>query len=109
MVSAFYGDMLLYLPALGNIAGMGMGLSYRLFAVLIHLLTLFSAYYCFSGIFGRKSGLTGAVTYAFLLYRFVDMYERGAVGEYCAIAFRSWPMRSTHFSKMNTSNRWCSL
>ncbi len=87
MVSAFYGDILLYLPALANISGMSMGLSYRLFAVLIHLLTLFSAYYCFSGIFGRKAGLTGAITYSFLLYRFVDIFERGAVGEYCAIAF----------------------
>ncbi len=87
MVSAFYGDMLLYLPALANISGMSMGLSYRLFAVLIHLLTLFSAYYCFSGIFGRKAGLSGAIAYSFLLYRFVDMYERGAVGEYCAIVF----------------------
>lgn len=87
MVSAFYGDMLLYLPALGNIAGLGMGLSYRLFAVFINLLTLFSAYYCFSGIFGRKAGVSCAITYSFLIYRFVDMFERGAVGEYCAIAF----------------------
>ncbi len=87
MVSAFYGDMLLYIPALGNISGLSMGLSYRFFVVLINFLTLASSYYCFSGIFGRKTGFTGAITYSFLFYRFVDMFERGAVGEYCAIAF----------------------
>jgi len=87
MVSAFYGDILLYIPALGNISGLPMDLSYRMFVILVDLITLFSAYYCFSGIFGRKAGVTGSIVYSFLFYRFVDMYERGAVGEYCAIAF----------------------
>ena len=87
LVGACYGDLLLYLPALANIAGVRMGVCYQGFVLVINFLTTFSAYFCFSRIFGRRAGLTGSIVYIFLFYRIINVYKRAAVGEYCAMAF----------------------
>lgn len=87
IVGACYGDLLLYLPALGSSAGLSMNLCYRLFVLFVNGLTAASAYYCFSRMFGRRPAIAGSVVYVFLIYRIADIYHRAAVGEYCAIAF----------------------
>ena len=86
-IGIFYGDALLYFPAVFNIAGIDMQSSYKIFVFLIHLLTVFSAYYCFSRMYGSKIGCYSAIFYSFLLFRMVDLYQRAAVGEFCAMAF----------------------
>ena len=86
-IGIFYGDVLLYFPAVFNIAGIDIQSSYKIFVFLIHLLTVFSAYYCFSRMYGSKIGCYSALFYSFLLFRMVDLYQRSAVGEFCAMAF----------------------
>ena len=86
-VGVFYGDVLLYFPAVFNIAGIDMQSSYKLFVFLIHLLTVFSAYFCFSRMYGGKLGCYSSIFYSFLLFRFIDLYQRAAIGEFCAMAF----------------------
>ena len=86
-VGIFYGDVLLYLPAVFNIAGIDIQSSFKIFIFLIHLLTIFSAYYCFSRMYDEKTGCYAAVIYGFLLFRWIDLYHRSAIGEFCAMAF----------------------
>ena len=86
-VGIFYGDALLYFPAVFNIAGIDMQISFKLFVFLLHLLTVCSAYYCFSRMYDEKTGCCSAIFYGFLLFRWIDLYHRSAVGEFCAMAF----------------------
>ncbi len=86
-VGIFYGDALLYLPAVFNIAGLDMQISFKLFIFLLHLLTVCSAYFCFSRMYDEKTGCCSAIFYGFLLFRWIDLYHRSAVGEFCAMAF----------------------
>lgn len=86
-VGVFYGDALLYFPAVFNIAGIDIHSAFKLFVFLIDLLTVFSAYYCFGRMYDEKIGCCSAVVYGFLLFRWIDLYHRAAIGEFCAMAF----------------------
>ena len=86
-VGVFYGDILLYFPALLRSIGLSIIASYKCFIFAINFLTVFISYYCFSRIYGYKIGLTLSFFYSTSIYRLVDIYLRHAVGEYCAIAF----------------------
>ncbi len=86
-VGVYYGDVLLYIPAVFNLAGFHIHACYKLFIFLMHLLTVSSAYYCFSRMYGEKLGICSSLIYSFLLFRWVDVYHRAAIGEFCAIAF----------------------
>ncbi len=87
-VSVFYGDVLLYIPALFRLAGLDVLASYKIFCVLIHLGTLFIARLSFRRMF--RDSLTGticAAAYLLATYRMVNVYIRQAVGEYTAVMF----------------------
>ncbi|MCR5274381.1 MAG: hypothetical protein K6E26_03360 [Clostridiales bacterium] len=86
-VGVYYGDALLYIPAVLNLAGIHIHACYKLFIFLMHLLTVSSAYYCFSRMYGERVGVCSSLIYSFLLFRWVDLYHRAAIGEFCAIAF----------------------
>lgn len=86
-VGVYYGDTLLYLPAVFNLSGLHIHTSYKLFIFLMHLLTVFSAYFCFRRMYGENIGCVSSIVYSFLFFRWVDVYHRAAVGEFCAIAF----------------------
>ncbi len=87
-VSVFYGDVLLYFPALLRIAGISLENSYKAFVFAVNIATAVIAYRCFSKISeDKKTGIVASAFYTLNLYRITNLYVRAAVGEYCAIMF----------------------
>lgn len=87
-VSVFYGNALLYIPALFRLFGFTVMGAYKAFVVLINLATVLIAYYSFRTMFhSTKAGLWGSLFYTLSLYRLSDLYVRASVGEYCALTF----------------------
>ena len=87
-IAVFYGDVLLYFPALLRIIGFTTLQSYKAYIVFINVLTATLSYACGKRIF--KSNITGFVfSMAFTLstYRLLCLYARASVGEYSATCF----------------------
>lgn len=85
--SVFYGDLLLYIPAVLRIFGISVLASYYCYVFLIHVLTVGISFHCFSRMSDRWTGLLCAALYSLNLYRLHCVYTRAAVGEYTAVAF----------------------
>ncbi|MDE7206053.1 MAG: hypothetical protein K2N90_02650 [Lachnospiraceae bacterium] len=87
-VSIYYGDILLYIPALLRIIGFSVTQSYKAYLFLINLGTTLAAYVCFQKIVkNSRVALYGTAGYVFATYRLTNVYVRLAVGEYSAIMF----------------------
>lgn len=87
-VSIYYGDILLYIPALLRIIGFSVTQSYKVYLFLINLGTALTAYVCFDKIVkNNKAALFGTAGYLFATYRLTNLYVRLAVGEYSAMLF----------------------
>lgn len=68
--------------------GFTMQNAYKLFVVLVNLATVIVSYYSFRVIFKRAElALVAAIMYSMSLLRLVDLYQRGAVGEFTALIF----------------------
>ena len=86
--SVFYGDLLLYIPALIRMVGFPLRFAYKFYVLMINCITVAGSYYCFRRISNRKYvGLMGSALYSLAIYRLDDLYNRAAVGEYTAMAF----------------------
>ena len=87
-VGVFYGDALLYAPALLRLAGVPVSAAYDAYLFGITLCTAAAGYYA-----GRRLGggrcacAAGAVLYTLSAYRLCDVTDRAALGEYTALAF----------------------
>jgi len=87
-VSIYYGDLLLYIPALFRIIGFSVSQAYKMYLFLINLATTLIAYVCFYKVVkNRRAALWGTAGYVFATYRLTNMYVRVAVGEYSAMMF----------------------
>lgn len=87
-VSIYYGDILLYIPALLRLIGFSVTQSYKAYLFLINLGTTLAAYICFGKIVkNSRAALLGTAGYMFAAYRLTNMYVRLAVGEYSAMLF----------------------
>lgn len=87
-VSIFYGDILLYIPAILRILGFSVTESYKFYLFLINLGTMTIAQVCFAHMVqNKKAASIGAAAYTLATYRFINMYVRVAVGEYTAMMF----------------------
>ena len=87
-VSMYYGDILLYIPALFRLAGFTFNASYKIYVFFINLLTACISFYSFRKMFkNRTAALVCAFAYTCAPYRLIDIYVRMAVGEYSAAAF----------------------
>lgn len=109
-VSIYYGDILLYIPALLRVIGFSVTQSYKAYLFLINLGTTLAAYICFNRIMSSdiiytqvgkndhdcasnrynkssRAALLGTAGYLFATYRLTNMYVRLAVGEYSAMLF----------------------
>ena len=83
-----YGDSLLYLPALMYIIGFPLRQAYKAYIFFINTVTAVGSYFCFYRISGgRRIAFTGCLVYSLSLWRLVDIYTRGALGEASAMAF----------------------
>ncbi len=86
--SIYYGEVLLYFPALLRIFGYSIMTSYKVFLLTVNMVTVFLSYACFRGIFkDYKIAVVTAVAYSIAPYRLADLYARHAVGEYTAMIF----------------------
>lgn len=84
----FYGDLLLYFPALLMLAGMPLFRAYNLLLVGVNILTVAIAWWSFSRMLRSKAAaLTATALYAAAYYRLFNMYYRPALGETCAQTF----------------------
>lgn len=84
----FYGDILLYVPALLCIVGCPLYTAYRIYVIAINTLTCLLSYVCFGKIFhSEKAGIFGAFLYTCAAYRIINVYFRAAAGEYSAMTF----------------------
>lgn len=84
----YYGNTLLYIPAFLRLAGYSVTHSYKIYVMLIHILTALTAYLSCRGITKSKMiGLAGSALFTLAPYRLVNVYDRASVGEYTALAF----------------------
>lgn len=86
--SIFYGDILLYVPALLRLCGFNITEAYNIYVFLMNAATAIISYFCFKKMSGQKKlAILGSALYTLSLYRMVNIYVRSAVGEYSAMAF----------------------
>jgi len=82
VVSVYYPELFMYIPALMIIAGASFNYSYHIFFILMHLTAAISMRYAAGRIFkSSAAGVTGSVLYTLAQYRIVDIYTRFAIGE----------------------------
>ena len=87
-VSVFYGDALLYFPAVLYILKVPLIYAYKIYVCGINVATVLVAYYCFKKISGNKYiGVVTSSVYSLSIYRISNLYLRAAVGEYTAMLF----------------------
>ncbi len=87
-VSIYYGDILLYIPAILRIIGFSVSQSYKVYLFLINLGTTLITYICFNNMIkDSKAAFFGTAGYVFAIYRLTNVYVRVAVGEYTAMMF----------------------
>lgn len=87
-VSIYYGDVLLYLPALFRLFGFTIDQAYKAFVLILNAGGVLIAEKCFGKMFQKRStSLLLTLVYMTASYRLVDVYIRTAVGEYCALIF----------------------
>lgn len=87
-VGIYYGDLLLYIPALLRVWGFSVISAYKIFVYIVNLLTTIIGFWSFKRILkNRKTALLVTLVYVTASYRFVDLYVRMAVGEYVALIF----------------------
>ena len=86
--SIYYGDILLYIPALMRLIGFTVVTSYKIYILSINIGTAMFGYLCFKCMFkNRYSALMTTLVYSTATYRLVNVYIRSAVGEYTAMMF----------------------
>ncbi len=99
--SIFYGELLLYIPAVLRLCGFTLQGAYKVFLILVNFATAFVTYKCMLAIFkDKKIALICCFLYVLAPYRLTNIYVRSAVGEYCAMIF--WPVIACGLYKLFT-------
>jgi hypothetical protein len=87
-VSVYYGDLLLYVPAVLRLFYVPVVTAYKLYIVMINTGTAVITYLCMKDIFKKERvALLTSLLYCTASYRMVSIYVRCAVGEYSAMMF----------------------
>lgn len=87
-VSVFYGDLLLYFPALLRFFGVSVQGAYKVYVVAVNAATALVSWFCLRRMLKNHwAALFGSVLYTLSIYRILNIYLRGAVGEYTAMLF----------------------
>ena len=86
-VSIYYGDTLLYIPALLRLLGLPVVTAYKAYILFINCFTAWVSYVCFQKMTFKKYAAVGAFVYVTGNYRLLNLYIRAAVGEYTAMMF----------------------
>ncbi|MEG0751390.1 MAG: hypothetical protein RR998_09420 [Oscillospiraceae bacterium] len=84
----FYPNLFLYPAALLRIIGVPLQLTYKVLMLALNCATVAISYISFNAMLkNRYAAAVGSAVYSFALYRFVNVYLRGALGESLAMAF----------------------
>lgn len=87
-VSVFYGDLLLYIPALLYMAWVPLVYSYKFYVLCINVGTIGIAYFCYKRLSHDKHiGVVCTALYCLSINRILNVFVRAAVGEYSAYMF----------------------
>lgn len=87
-VSIYYGDALLYFPALLRLAGFTVTEALKTYILFINAGTILISFEVFRRIFDdKKIAAVLAFVYATTPYRLANIYTRSALGEYTALMF----------------------
>lgn len=87
-VGVFYGDALLYFPAILRNVGFSISEAYKIYVFFVNLATVLVSWKCFQRIFhSDRTGLLAAFLYTLAPYRLSNLYLRASVGEYTALIF----------------------
>lgn len=87
-VSQFYPELFLYPFALLRLIGYSIKFVQGCLVVIVNLITAFIAFYSVNRVYkNNKVAFWGSFIYTFAGYRLIDIYIRGAAGEYLAIMF----------------------
>lgn len=88
-VNVFYGDWLLYLPAVLRFCDFSLSAVYQIYGIFIQFLSTYIAWFCFSRIFAGNRIVAFLTTAALITahYHLTTIYLRFAVGEYTATTF----------------------
>lgn len=85
--SVFYPDVFLYPFALLLAAGASIQYAIHLYEIATHLSAAAAMYVCAKRIFGdRNTAVCASVLYTLAIYRVMDIYVRGALGEAAAMS-----------------------
>lgn len=109
-VSIFYGDLMLYFPAVLRVIGFTINFSYKAYILFINFTTAAISYFCFSKVFTSKTALLSMCAYLLASYRLLNIYVRMAVGEYTAMVFfplvlmSLWYIYHTNDAKIPSAN-----
>lgn len=86
--SIFYGDILLYFPAILRMIGFTLQDAYKIFLVVLNVMTVFSSFLSFRKISQNDmAALVGAVIYSGSIERLYRMYGASRVGMFSAMTF----------------------
>ena len=103
----FYPQLFLYIPAIINSFGISTVMSYKIFIMIITWATFIIMYYCSNKIFqNKKTAVLSTLLYMFSLYRIVDVYTRGALGEILVFAFLPLIFYGCYEIFYKKSNKW---
>ncbi len=87
-VSSFYCDLFLLFPVLLRLSGFSLMTSYKMFVLAVLILSAVIGYHSFRAMFQNTgAALCSSVLYLLAPYHLYNIYNRGAVGEYLAMAF----------------------
>jgi len=83
----FYAPLPYYAGGLINLIGFDSLLSTKAMFVFGILLSAFTMFYLVSSFYGKAAGVASGIVYLYFPYHAVNIYVRGAVGEFFAYAF----------------------
>lgn len=109
-LNCMYPSLFLYIPAFFRILGVSMTSSYKVFICLFNLLTVFITYYSVKTLSAsRKAALLVSIVYVLCPYRFTNVYARGAVGEFLAMAFMPLLLAGLYHVLLADKKKWWML
>lgn len=111
--STYYGSLFYNIPVILRLMGLTIQDAYRIYVIIVNLATVYVAYYSFKIIFKKpKLALVSTIMYSLSLLRIVDLYQRGAVGEFTALIFLPlivaglWNIYTTPVEDENYKRLW---
>lgn len=110
--ATMYPGLFMYVPALLRIIGLSPLAAFEVWVLLINLATAIICYVTMQKLFcSRFMGTTVSIFYTFALYRLLDLFTRGAMGEFLAMIFLPCIILGVHelFWAEKPSAKWLAI